>query len=583
MYIAPNSTVKVLNNIPLDASQENTIWFNTRMEQYTYFADPSRVKFTYDKQSYQRADRGYIRVYQNADNLYDCNYLMFQNLSYGERWFYAFIEGIEYINDNVTEIKYTIDDMQTWFMGETLTIEPCFVEREHPLTDNIGEHLVDEPIGIGDYVLADVNGVTHTPFGGVPGGTEWLDNWSIVVAKSSNPFPDVTIADLSFFGAVPQQCEFRCFKMNNLNDILAAGDFIKTYGVLNNSERILSIFLFPNDLIPDYVYNGNGRGYGVPTHGEYVAVRVPFNTSNIFSNYTVRNNKLFTHPYCFLNVENGQGSSVQFKWERFGFDLNGNAVFRVNGSLSTNPSMTLYANDYCGFEFNTNEKLVITNFPRVAYCASDFVPKMVQAVTQVALTAIGGAIGGAAGAAISGSSGALTKTTTRTVSDVKRSKPKNSSGRMTTYQSRELTDTKTTTSEREYENESKLGNAMKAVAATTIPHVSNNAVGDSNNALNVGDFDFTFQCLRITDEYAAIIDDFFDMYGYATNRVKVPNMNTRPHWNYVKTTNFNLHGYIPSDAIENIQKIFNAGITIWKYGNEVGDYSLDNRPVSNPT
>ena len=82
----------------------------------------------------------------------------------------------------------------------------------------------------------------------------------------------------------------------------------------------------------------------------------------------------------------------------------------------------------------------------------------------------------------------------------------------------------------------------------------------------------------ITREFAVKIDDYFNRYGYQTNNVKVPNRNSRPHWNYVKTVGCSIKGSIPADDKSLICRIYDNGITFWKNGSEVGDYSLDNSP-----
>ena len=67
------------------------------------------------------------------------------------------------------------------------------------------------------------------------------------------------------------------------------------------------------------------------------------------------------------------------------------------------------------------------------------------------------------------------------------------------------------------------------------------------------------------------------MYGYKVNTIKVPEISSRPHWNYVKTVNSTLNGSAPADDMRKIQSIYDGGITFWKNGNEVGNYTLDNR------
>ena len=117
-YINPNSDIYVLHDIPLDPTQDNTLWFANLSAQTSYFT--SKAKYQFTKQTYQRVKRGYIRLQKRAEDLYDCNYLMFRNTAYGTKWFYAFLDSVDYINDSVCEVRYTIDPMQTWFFDYLL-------------------------------------------------------------------------------------------------------------------------------------------------------------------------------------------------------------------------------------------------------------------------------------------------------------------------------------------------------------------------------------------------------------------------------------------------------------------------------
>ena len=88
--------------------------------------------------------------------------------------------------------------------------------------------------------------------------------------------------------------------------------------------------------------------------------------------------------------------------------------------------------------------------------------------------------------------------------------------------------------------------------------------------------------IRVTaPDYASIerIDKFFTMYGYRTNKVKVPNISSRPYFNYTKTMNCKIVGNIPADAIAKVQNYFNSGITFWKNASVVGNYSVNNQPT----
>ncbi len=69
------------------------------------------------------------------------------------------------------------------------------------------------------------------------------------------------------------------------------------------------------------------------------------------------------------------------------------------------------------------------------------------------------------------------------------------------------------------------------------------------------------------------------MYGYSCNKVKVPNISSRPSWNYVKTVGCNITGSVPTSTISKIKEIFDNGVTFWKDTAAVCDYTQDNRPT----
>lgn len=80
----------------------------------------------------------------------------------------------------------------------------------------------------------------------------------------------------------------------------------------------------------------------------------------------------------------------------------------------------------------------------------------------------------------------------------------------------------------------------------------------------------------IRSEFAQRIDDFFDRFGYKTNRLKVPNITGRPSWNYVKTISATVTGSVPFGDMTKIKATLNNGITFW-HGDFVGDYGRSNK------
>lgn len=124
MAVTPNTILHLLK-CPLTLNNKHQLTFNNSTSQYNYFI--SLPKLTIDDISYQRKDN-IIRYPGHIDTLYNYNYCMYQNENYGDKWFYAFITGMRYVNDGMTEIAITTDVWQSWQFD--LTFKQSFVERE---------------------------------------------------------------------------------------------------------------------------------------------------------------------------------------------------------------------------------------------------------------------------------------------------------------------------------------------------------------------------------------------------------------------------------------------------------------------
>lgn len=581
MYIEPNTTIYLLSDVQLDPNYENVIYTDNPSVEETYFQ--SKVRRSFSKQSYQRVSKGKLRVQANANDIYSCNYMMFQNTSYSNKWFYAFLLNAEYVNDNVAEITYEIDVFTTWAKG--LTFEPCFIERMHTLTDEIGEHLVPENFELGDYVVAE-NGVVHTFMGGdiwdESQREEWWDNpeylvdkwrgeWVIVLALFVVPtlVASMLPASPGFTGGVAQQCSFKIYdpKEDSAWRAHIWAD-LQTLGILNDNTHVANIFMYPKVFIPDYILDNQGIDQQLPSNpnsGYMRVLQVDKNFSTMYG-FQPNNNKLFTYPYCYLQASNNQGSTMAYKWERFDTEK---AWFVISSSLSANPSMTLMPERYRGMRMSVDDRLVISQMPTVSHATNDAVAKGLMAVGTIAGAAIGFAVGGAGGAMVGSEAGE------RVVKTVTKKRLNKETGRM------KITGRDITTVPNDAEandNNSKYANTAKSVAQKMTHIPTNGASGDNDPMMNMGFFEFTFERIKITDEFARIIDNFFDLYGYAVNVVETPRFDNRPHWTYIKTTNAHAHGEAPADVLEKIENILNEGSRVWRKPDEIGHYWLDNKP-----
>ena len=124
--IIPNSEVRLIKNVPFSNNYKNVIQFNDKTSQENYFK--SLPNILADDFKYVR-NNGIIKVPYYRDEILEYNYLMFKNKAYGDKYFYAFITNISYINPNTSAISFELDVFQTWFMDAQF--KPSYVEREH--------------------------------------------------------------------------------------------------------------------------------------------------------------------------------------------------------------------------------------------------------------------------------------------------------------------------------------------------------------------------------------------------------------------------------------------------------------------
>ena len=105
-----------------------------------------------------------------------------------------------------------------------------------------------------------------------------------------------------------------------------------------------------------------------------------------------------------------------------------------------------------------------------------------------------------------------------------------------------------------------LSQAYKASIAADISKGNLNN-GGPNTANHKQQF-YGGRC-SVSGQYMLMIDDYFNMFGYKVNAIKIPQFDSRPYYNYIKTSGVNLIAEIPLDAIKDIKAMFDNGTTIW--------------------
>lgn len=338
MYIAPTSIVKILRNIPLDNTYKDTLYFANDGAQSSYFLTQVKVQFA--NYTYIRKENK-IRVEATADTLFDCNYIMWQNPSFGTKWFYAFIINVEYLNNETAEITFEIDEMQTWYFD--YTIKNSFIERNHTVTDVIGDNLVPENLELGEYIY---NAPTKSEFFGSA-------NSKYVVAATFDK-------QLNPTGGKEYMGVYSGLTYNIFETPLEVSNFIDDATADNKSEGIIGIFVMPGA----FVTNDNSAKLN--------ALHFTPSLSNI-DGYVPKNKKLFTYPYNFIYASNNARSEATYRYEFFSKNpVTGDCEFSVIGGLNNSPEFLLVPNAYKNVPMNYNEMLVLNGLPVCSFSTDTF-------------------------------------------------------------------------------------------------------------------------------------------------------------------------------------------------------------------
>ena len=527
MVINPTTTIKLFAGVPLDNTYNNTLYFANQAAQLAYFNSLTPVK-TFNQQMYQRVNAGVFEARCKADDIYNVNYMAFQNAGFGTKWFYAFVKSVEYVNNNNARVTFEIDVMQTYFFD--ITREQCYVERCHSVTDNIGDNILPEPVAVGEYVFQNYINLFKNSL------SEWLI--AIEICDVSGDEVDGKIYDGVYCGATV------IVFPTTAGGIASANEFLGAF--TQKPESVLMVYMLPRlALNISGTISDDGVRLGSTSAGNS-AVRVCDAITGLetFQGYQPKNKKLYTYPYNYYHVDNGDGSAMPTRYEFF---TNLTPTFEIQLNIVPPVQLKLMPRNYkgavaseTGNAYLSAEFLSLGNLPiggwnydtYKAWQAQNALPLALKAAAGVAGLVVGAFTGGA-GLALGAVS--LAGMTASVISE--------------DYQA--------------------------SIQADTCK--GNYSCG--NVAFSHGESSFFGGRCHITRDYAIMIDKYFDRFGYKQGRLMLPPQAVRPHWTYVKTIGCEVKGNCPADDIKKICSIYDAGITFWRNASEIGNYSLDNSPV----
>ena len=539
--ITPQTELRLIK-CPIESDNRNQMTFSNATAQFNYFNNLPHLEV--DNFTYQRKD-SVIRYPAHIDSILTYNYVMYQNEAYTNKWIYAFITNMEYVNDNMTFIIIKTDVYQTWQFD--MVWKRSFIEREHVNDDTIGKHTVPENLEIGEYIC-EGNQESN------PGSSH------LVIAATYDCFSKENAG--SYVNGIYSGVDYFLIAAKNLDpsgqsDPASITAFLNTYATAAKSESITGMFIVPDKITKytsssayawDFMSNEGGLSY-YPykkltnldlTGADFgdISISKPYST---VGTYSPKNKKLFTFPYKYLKATNNTGSNVIFNYEEFSSNT---FKFKTKGAITPGCSIKCYPLNYKGVTNNYDEGINYGKFPICSYSTDMYTNWLTQNSVNLALNMASGAgqiVGGLGVAIATGGAGIAVGASSMV------------SGAAT------------------------IANTLAQVYEHSLvpPQAEGNLNnGDINFSMGINKIMFYKMCIK--EEYAKIIDSYFTMYGYKVNEVKLPNLTGRLNWNYVKSIGANIEGDIPENDINELKSIFNTGVTLWHNPSTYLDYSQSN-------
>lgn len=534
--MAFNSKLILAKDIKLDREHNNVLDY-TETQMLTLLRGQSHLVHEYSDFNFVRQSTTQIDLSATYDMCLQSNYMAFQNPSYSNKWFFAFITNVEFLNPSTTRITFEVDEFATWF--DYWNPKTCFVIREHvnPSNDAVGANTIPENLETGEY---KVNGEYQSD-----DSADW--NLYIIVGSTYNlqsggKWSVGNMYSGSYSGIPYYQWE--------LSQDATLSQKLVDIGQEVAQNSIQTIFLAPR-----WVLGVLDSTHYVPRRTSVVPLDIKVPNITTIDGYTPKNKKVLQFPYVYLDATNGNGGNAIYKTEKFYNTLyNGFYTFRCYGTLVPGCSIRMMPLYYNGLENNNDEGLNLGKYPQLGWTTDQYTNWLTQNGVNISVSSIG------AGAQIVGGTALLASSafTGGTTSMLGAGLIASGVGDI-------------------------AENAKEIYQHSLVPPQAEGNINGGDITTATGFNRFRIKTMTIKQEFARVIDDYFDRLGYKTNRIKVPNQTGRPYWNYVQIGDKECIGYsnnqsisVPPTAMSNINNMYRRGITIWHDHTNLGNYALNN-------
>lgn len=512
------STIRLYSNIGWDSSNKDIRLFATATERDSYLSTRLLTNGEFNNCSIVKTGKS-IKLEGRINDLIKATYLSFTNrlIDQTERTFYAFVTSVNYINVNTCEIQYEIDWIQSYLFD--FVFEASMVEREHVNNDAVGANTLDEGMEIGEYTILNTVTKLFSPIVMV----------QLLATEITSKVSGGVVTAVDTLGYLLTQ-------LGLMDDLLAP--------LVDAPERVVSMQMGVTKFCPD------GGGSFVTGFTDTVTVGRPSAFKFRGNTYTPKNNKMYTYPFMLLTADNYMGQVEQFQWELGGFESTSGMDFKIWGTPTPKPILSLAPLDYYGNtgqgtgESETSQKAIIyDNFPQCPWLTDSYKAWMSQYGSAKTVSAGANVATNLVAGGLAAASGNYMGAATLGISAVTQA----------------------------------MGAAVEVRNHQIHSMQLEGTIGSAGLQYMKDQVGFRLTCYGIRPEYAKRIDDFFTRYGYRVDAVKVPNTIGRQSVNYVKTNGGKVIGNIPNDAKLIMERAMDNGVSFW-HVDSIGE-PLANNPI----
>ena len=544
--IAPSSQIYLLSGVEINPGNE--LYFSNLTAQQNYFT--SKISKSFDNQRYVKTASGNLRIEENAENLYNCNFIMYKNTGYGNKYFYGIIKEIIYINDNTSEIEYEIDSYQSFMFD--VTFRQSFIERCHQTTDVIGDNLIDEGIPTGDFKTAyTIDTPSNKSLCII---MQTTIDVPLFISSGLTSIYDVPASDITNKAGIMDGLGYYVFLIQDSNGVDCSGYFaacLRGLIVGGVSDRIVNMWEYPAFFFTSSgspLQSGHIYRLGELDTPIFRQVTPGCYRPTTLDGYTPKNNKMLTFPYCQLYLTNSGGANKSLNFDYFANPAS--ISFYIYGTTSPEAKIRITPASYKNSTGDFDEGLDSLCFPTVSWINDSYSIWLTQNRSTFAQNVDNMGVSYAQ-SMVSGTIGAVTSAV---------------SGKVPLSGALGLVNTSISANQ-------SVNSLLASLKDKSIaPDGAQNICSTGLNIQN-GRIGFRVMGKTVTSYNAKIIDDYFTKYGYAQKKIDNINLHARQRFTYVKTLGCNVTGGAPFSHLRKIEEMINAGCTFWADTSKVFDYS----------